>query len=208
MPAPPPRPDPDVLATALARVHHGTDATDGPRLIDYAESPRVGGWTLRSALVRVAQPEPVRASAVLELIRRTDGALADHRRRLDAEHVPTVPGLDADDATPEAIGRLPKVWDARVSDLGRVLAFVPDGEAVVSAYLASESPDADAASAVPLLAAVAELDALADRLAAWADARTGPPPNDDLDRIAGSVFQRLAQLGVPREDERRPRRNT
>lgn len=41
----------------------------------YAEVPRDGDWTLRSALVRFAQPEPVRAGAVLELVRRTDGAL-------------------------------------------------------------------------------------------------------------------------------------
>ena len=158
--------------------------------------------------MRVAQPEPVRASAVLELIRRTDGALAAHRRRLEAEHVPTLPALDAEHATPEAIDGLPKIRDAPVTDLGRVLAFVPDGHAVVDSYLASESLNAEAASVVPLLAAAAELDALADRLAAWAHTRTGPPPTAELDRISGSVFRRLAQLGVPREDERRPRRNT
>ena len=50
-----------------------SDAT--PSLIDYAERGRTGDWTLRSALVRYAQPEPARAGAVLELVRRTDAAL-------------------------------------------------------------------------------------------------------------------------------------
>lgn len=66
-------------AIALAELHRSGDAPDGRRIIDYAEAERVGGWTLRSALVRFAQPEPVRASAVLELVRRTDGALHGHR---------------------------------------------------------------------------------------------------------------------------------
>ena len=52
-------------------------------LIDYAEAERAGGWSLRSALVRYAQPEPVRAGAVLELIRRLDAALAPHRSKIE-----------------------------------------------------------------------------------------------------------------------------
>ena len=53
------------------------------QLADYAERPRVDTWTLRSALVRSAQQAPVAASAVLELVRRTDAALAPHRRDLE-----------------------------------------------------------------------------------------------------------------------------
>ncbi len=52
-------------------------------LIDYAETERVGQWSLRSALVRYAQPEPVRAGHVLELVRRLDAALAPSRSRLE-----------------------------------------------------------------------------------------------------------------------------
>ncbi|MFP5320565.1 MAG: hypothetical protein ACLGIC_01825 [Acidimicrobiia bacterium] len=43
--------------------------------VGFADAPRDRDWSLRSALVRFAQPEPTRAGAVLELVRRTDGAL-------------------------------------------------------------------------------------------------------------------------------------
>lgn len=77
-------PDPSAQPSAhTAAIRSG----DTARLVDYAESPRVDDWTLRSALVRLAQPEPVRAGAVLELIRRTDAALAPHRRRLERDEV-------------------------------------------------------------------------------------------------------------------------
>jgi hypothetical protein len=45
------------------------------RLVDLAERPRRENWSLRAALVRYAQPQPVRASAVVELVRRIDAAL-------------------------------------------------------------------------------------------------------------------------------------
>jgi hypothetical protein len=45
------------------------------RLVDYAERPRAGDWSLRSALVRYAEGQPVRASQVIELVRRVDAAL-------------------------------------------------------------------------------------------------------------------------------------
>lgn len=51
-------------------------------LVGFADAPRLDDWSLRSALVRFAQPEPTRAGAVLELVRRTAGALkhADEQR--------------------------------------------------------------------------------------------------------------------------------
>ena len=42
------------------------------QLLDYAERPRTNDWTLRSALVRYAQPEPARVGAILELVRRIE----------------------------------------------------------------------------------------------------------------------------------------
>lgn len=60
------------------------DSTEVARLVDYAERSRADDWSLRSALVRYAQLAPERASAVLELVRRTDGALkhlAQHPER-------------------------------------------------------------------------------------------------------------------------------
>jgi hypothetical protein len=44
-------------------------------LIDFAERPRAGDWSLRSGLVRYAQPEPERVNQILELVRRVEGAL-------------------------------------------------------------------------------------------------------------------------------------
>lgn len=54
-------------------------------LVDFAERSREGDWSLRSALVRYAQPEPERVSQVLELVRRIDFALHPHAKLLAKE---------------------------------------------------------------------------------------------------------------------------
>src|SRR5262249_41526556 len=53
------------------------------RLVDYAERPRRDDWSLRAALVRYAQPEPQRVSAILDLVRRIEWALRPHQKLLD-----------------------------------------------------------------------------------------------------------------------------
>lgn len=58
------------------------DPAELDRLVDVAECARVGDWSLRSALCRYAQPEPVRVGQVLEVVRRTEFALARHAKRL------------------------------------------------------------------------------------------------------------------------------
>jgi hypothetical protein len=45
------------------------------RLVYVTERTRVGDWSLRSALVRYAQPEPQRVSNLLEQVRRIETAL-------------------------------------------------------------------------------------------------------------------------------------
>jgi hypothetical protein len=45
------------------------------RLIDFAERPRTHDWSMRAALCRYAQPQPVRVSTVLDLVRRIEFAL-------------------------------------------------------------------------------------------------------------------------------------
>lgn len=50
--------------------------------VDYAERSRTGDWSLRSALVRYAESQPVRVSQVLELVRRLDAALHAHAKVL------------------------------------------------------------------------------------------------------------------------------
>jgi hypothetical protein len=54
-------------------------------LVAYEERPRVGDWSLRSALCRYAQPEPVRVSEVLELVRRIEFAAHKPLSRLAKE---------------------------------------------------------------------------------------------------------------------------
>jgi hypothetical protein len=53
------------------------------RVVDFAERSRVGDWSLRSALVRYAEGEPVRVSQVIEQVRRLETALHALRKRLE-----------------------------------------------------------------------------------------------------------------------------
>lgn len=55
------------------------------RLVDFAERPRAGDWSLRSALVRYAQGQPVRVRQVLEQVRRIEFALRPHSKLLARE---------------------------------------------------------------------------------------------------------------------------
>src|SRR5687768_3558319 len=57
-------------------------------LLDVAERSRVGDWSLRSALVRYAQGEPVRVSRVLEVVRRLEAALKPHVKALEKDPEP------------------------------------------------------------------------------------------------------------------------
>jgi hypothetical protein len=207
-------PTPEAVAAALVRAHAGPveDLAEGHRLIDYAESSRTGEWSLRSALVRFAQPEPVRAGAVLELIRRTDGALKPHRRRLESASVPTHPALGpellVDDAEHVAVrGGAAQVVDAPAADLARAVRRLPDGDAVASAYLAAVG-HVPTAEAVPLLVVALHLDDIAEALVAWASVHDGPPPVDIVDELAAAAFARLGELGVARETGGRPRART
>lgn len=71
------------------------------RLVDYAERSRVGDWSLRSALVRYAQGQPVRVSQVLELVRRIDAAVHPHTKLL-ASDGPDLWSVFADGRAPDA----------------------------------------------------------------------------------------------------------
>lgn len=55
------------------------------RLVDVAERPRAGDWSLRAALCRYAQPHPRRVRDVLEQVRRVEAALHPHQRRFEKE---------------------------------------------------------------------------------------------------------------------------
>ena len=79
-------------------------------------------------------------------------------------------------------------------NVARVLARL--GSPCAAVGLGS-GPDADAV--------VAELDAIAGALVAWAIERDGAPPVDVVDRHAAGAHHRLEALGVPRADGPPPR---
>lgn len=103
-------------------------------LVDTAERPRAGNWSLRAALTRYAQPQPQRASAVIELLRRIDVALKPHHKRLEREG----PGVWA-----ELQGQAPAT-DILLVGLLQALAEVDllgDGLATWAVDRAGERPD-------------------------------------------------------------------
>lgn len=55
------------------------------RLVDYAERPRAGDWSLRAALVRYAQFRPGHVRDLMDLVRRLDQALHDQAKVLARE---------------------------------------------------------------------------------------------------------------------------
>jgi hypothetical protein len=145
---------------------------------------------------------------VLELIRRTDGALKPHRRRLESRGAPTHPGLEPAsfvDNDGELVIRTDTapVVDAPASDLARVALRLPDGDAVVAAYRNTVDDD-PTFEAIPLLVVAVHLDAIAEALVAWACVHDGPPPVAVVDERAAAAFSRLAALDVPRETGGRP----
>lgn len=199
---------PRIDGRSLARFHaDGTATDDGIRLLSYAESPRVDDWSLRGALVRYAQPRPTRASAVLELVRRTDAALKPFGRALERTLAPTLPGLSPADFTPDGLDAdRPTRIDARSTDLARVLAHHADAlDGVVAAYEEVSPLGEEERTALPLLAVAVHLDGLGDVLARWASRRDDSPPDDEVDRVNRLAFSLLGALGVEREP-RQPNR--
>ncbi len=70
-------------------------------LVDVAERPRAGDWSLRAALVRYAQAEPKRVSDLLEQVRRVEGVFHGHRKLLE-QHGPELwSALQGGPTTPE-----------------------------------------------------------------------------------------------------------
>src|SRR5262245_38042078 len=92
------------------------------RLVDFAERPRTRDWSLRSALVRYAQPEPQRVNDILELVRRVDAALGKSTAKLNRDGPAFWDALEHDDSGPDAYV-LGVLHAARKLDtLGEVLA--------------------------------------------------------------------------------------
>ena len=106
------------------------------RLLDFAERPRAQDWSLRAALSRYAQPEPQRASDVIELVRRIEVVIhpqLDDIERYGSDLWRTLQSGDGGDSAPAIVGLLLAMVD--LDQLGDVLAEW-------AADRASERPDA------------------------------------------------------------------
>ena len=90
------------------------------RLVEFSERPREQDWSLRSALVRYAQPEPQRVNDVLELVRRTEWALGKQSKRLEREGPELWSALESGDDGDELVGLLRAA--AALDALGDVVA--------------------------------------------------------------------------------------
>ena len=165
-------------------------------LVNYAESPRVDDWTMRSALVRFAQPEPVRASSLLELVRRLDTVLHHVARPLERRTVRCDRDLDPS-FTAEPIAPYP---DTRTADLARIARVLPEGFAtVLGSYTAEVGLDPEEHAALPLLEMALEFDDLAEELTRWANDDGDGPPVAAVDDTCARVRSRMDELGVPTE---------
>lgn len=165
-------------------------------LVNYGERPHEGDWTLRSALVRLAQPHPAAVGSLLELMRRLDAPLHHvskilHRHTVICDRLLTVDRLGSPPSEPYP--------DTRSADLARLVEAglpVPD---VLSGYEESAPLETEERLAVPLLAVAVQFDLLADELTAWALVGPADPPMEAVDRVLADVAPRLDRLGVPVE---------
>jgi hypothetical protein len=106
-------------------------------LVDYSERSRVDDWSLRSAITRYAQPQPVRASAVLELVRRIEFALKPHNKLIEKEGPALWAALQTDDDDDSDDGQVVGLMRAMVE-----LDGLGDTLAAWAVDRAGERPDA------------------------------------------------------------------
>jgi hypothetical protein len=125
-------------------------------LVDYAERPRQSDWSLRSALVRYAQPHPRRVAAVLELVRRMELGLHPHLKLLAKEG----PAVWAGDADPYVVGLL-----------GAMARFDRMGDVLVAWAVDRAGPPPDAEIDAAIVEVLQQLDALGVPV----EDRTRPP---------------------------------
>lgn len=186
-------------------------------LLNVAECPVVDDWTLRSALVRLAQPEPERVGRLLEVLRRLEAPLQHVTRALGQEASTCDRSLDA-----ALVGESPitPYVDARIADLARLGLAGLDLDELAGGYdegvgQLGERPllSPTERQALPLLVEAVRFERLAQTLTRWAgikpDRSLGPPPVDEVDAVAIETWSRLDELGVPVESQagpdRRPR---
>jgi hypothetical protein len=189
--------DADEVGRRLAEQHRQQAELDPVRsLLNYAEMPYEGDWTLRAALTRLAQPHPVRVGTLLELMRRLDAPLHHVRRTLERHPVASDRALGIGGPT-EPPGA--PYADVRVADLARLVAAGVDAADLLPAYEATHPLEDEERQAVPLLAVAVDFEDLSASLTAWALTGPADPPVTALDRTCAAVAERLDELGVPVE---------
>jgi hypothetical protein len=124
------------------------------RLVDFAERPRTEDWSMRAALVRYAQPQPQRVNDLLDLVRRTEWALAQHAAVLHREGQALWDAFDS--------GRVPD--DPRLAHLVGLLRVVAEFDGIGDVLagwavdISGERPDAAVDAAIDEIGR--QLDAL------------------------------------------------
>lgn len=191
---------------ALARRHAaGPPADPDPdaTLLNYAEMGRTGDWSLRSAMVRLALPEPMVVVEVATLVRRLDAVLHHvatplAKQTVVCDRALTLASVEGDPLEPYA--------DTRGADAARLAADAgSDGHAVIEAYLTTAELTHEERVALPLLGVALELDGLAQLLADWAVTAPAAPPVERVHATCAAVTARLDELGVPVEESGPPR---
>lgn len=172
-------------------------------LLNYAESPRAGDWTLRSAMTRLAQPEPTLVDRIATLVRRLDAVLHAVARPLEKGTVTCDRALTLASVDGAPVDPYP---DTRTADLARLIADADaDGGAVLDAYAAATELTTVERRALPLLEVALAFDELAESLVAWAQVAPAPAPVDLVETTCATVEARLDELGVPAEGDQPPR---
>ncbi len=175
---------PEERAVELTAAHAKPEDVDEENsILNYAEAPREKDWTLRSALVRLAQPHPLRSEAVLQLVRRLDAAIKPMVRSLQ-QH-----GVTSQRSIP---GGAQNISDTRLVDV------VSDSDVLAAYRERIELNDAEQAS-VQLVRLALQMDELADRLATWAAAGSSDPPLAEIDHTCARVLKAMNDGGVPEE---------
>ena len=133
--------------------------------LDVAERPRATGWSLRAALVRYAQPQPQRASDLMELVRRIEAALRPHLKVLERD------GQAVWDAVSSGDGGVGA--DARLVELVRALVELDRIGDELSAW-AVHAPEAERPDAA-IDATVADVTTRLQALGVAREERPCPP---------------------------------
>lgn len=149
---------------SLAGVSADLSPPELARLVDVAERPRAGNWSLRAALTRYGQPQPQRSHDLIEVLRRIEVGVRQAAAVLEAHG--------------------PSLW---------------------SALDAGEGHEEHAA-ALEFLRVIRDVDEVGGALVRWANDKAQPRPDAEIDSVAADAMRRLDVLGVPREEDRPPRR--